>query len=508
MRIQPVTTTAGGKPQVPVPEDAEENQPSQSPSHSAVSTLARQLGAAAARAQVRDASHDLQALAQKASQVLGELSSRAHQSEQQNDGAGFQGMPRDQLALIIYDDSGEFTVKERVSAWQQASDQEQRWRQHVTHNALNEYDTSGKMTGFFNQALGHFKSLPLIEQAQYPREYVVDLQRNMDLDLKHRTPAQGWPVLSPLEIVQKSLPEPEFNRLSSSSEPSTIARAPQTETSVIKNNSDVDDRGRQLMLTRLFGGREPPARNGADGMKLENIACGGLEFLTKQDCALLADIYAYVQDKDVDLDYLDNIAIDLGHYRRHDNGRTMANFNDGHGYDSQGWQLSVAFTERDAATASRLLNGSAINTTRLDEGFLRYTLDPGHGALGCSGDFDFLEHIVTRFSAEPHTATPLGRQFSTYVPIDDNYVMTASTSVRISLPDPDFITENGVTRLTERGRARGIKLEEVNDKAVRPHLELARAKAGLEIFRQWRDGDRHLGAPGWLGSLWERLEKQ
>jgi hypothetical protein len=85
--------------------------------------------------------------------------------------------------------------------------------------------------------------------------------------------------------------------------------------------------------------------------------------------------------------------------------------------------------------------------------------------------------------------------------------MTTSSTVRIQRPDPDFITENGVRRLTEKGRALGYTLEEFTGAAVRPHLELVRTKSGLEILRQWSGNERHPGVSGRLVSLWERLGK-
>jgi hypothetical protein len=257
----------------------------------------------------------------------------------------------------------------------------------------------------------------------------------------------------------------------------------------------------------LYGGREPPFMDGAEGMMFKNIGRSSLEYLTKQDRQLLSDIYAYVQDKDVDMTYVDILAGDLGDYRQCNDGRIVGNFNTGSSYDSQGWKLTVDFTEKDAATASRILYGSVMTSTRLDQGFVKYTLDPGYGALGSSVNFDFLEHVVTRFSAEAHMAPPLDSQFSTYVPIDNNYVIRTSSSIRLQIPEPDFITENGVTRLTEKGRALGYTSEEMNAEAVHPYVELVRTKNGLEILRQWPDGDRHYGTPFWPGSLWARLEK-
>ncbi|WP_341522432.1 hypothetical protein AABC73_03220 [Pseudomonas sp. G.S.17] len=206
--------------------------------------FARQLGAAAARAQTRDAALDPQFLGQKASQVLTELSG----SVGGVDSRSFEGMPRDQLALITYAEHGEFTVEERVSAWQETARQEQLWRQSAATRALDEYSSTGKMTGFCGEALAHFKSLPVIEQAQYPTGYADDLLGKIDLDSSD-APVIYAQAASPMEIVRGLLPEAAFVRVSKSDESTT------------------DARGRQIMLDRLYGGREPPFMDGAEGIR-------------------------------------------------------------------------------------------------------------------------------------------------------------------------------------------------------------------------------------------------
>ena len=485
VRTQPVAISAGINPQASASANAEKQPASQTPSDSSVSLLARQLGASATQAQIRDAALDPQSLGQKASQVLTELSGRVGGP----DSGAFEGMPRDQLALITYAEHGEFTVEERVSAWQETARQEQLWRQSAATRALDEYSSTGKMTGLLGEALAHFKSLPVIEQAQYPTGYADDLLSKIDLDSSD-APITQLRAASPMEIVRGLLPETGFSRLSNTHEPAA------------------DARGRQIMLDRLYGGREPPVMDSTGGLTFTHLCHSSNDFLTKNDRQLLSDIYAYAQDKDVDMAYVDRIAWNIGHYRLFDNGRFIGGFN-GNTYDLQGWQKTISFTEPDAAIASRVLNGSAINSTRFDQGFLRHILDPSFGAINNSGYFGFMEHVVTKFSAESHTADPLENQFATYVPKprEEYYVMTTSSTVRLHLPEPDFITENGVRRLTEKGRALGYTLEEFTGEAVRPHLELVRAKSGLDTLRQWSGNERHPGMSGRLVSLWERLGK-
>ncbi len=99
----------------------------------------------------------------------------------------FAGLSRDQLALITYDDSGLYTTNERRAAWEEASDQEYAWRQKAVAQAMAEYNSSGKLTDFFSNVLEHYKSLPAIEQAQYPQDYEATLEKWIELDYNYLT---------------------------------------------------------------------------------------------------------------------------------------------------------------------------------------------------------------------------------------------------------------------------------------------------------------------------------
>ena len=99
----------------------------------------------------------------------------------------FAGLSRDSLALISYDDSGLYTTNERRAAWEEAFDQESAWRKEFAAKAMAEYNSSGKLTDAFRSALDHFKTLPAIEQAQYPGDYEAKLQAWIDLDYNYLT---------------------------------------------------------------------------------------------------------------------------------------------------------------------------------------------------------------------------------------------------------------------------------------------------------------------------------
>ncbi|MCQ3000069.1 hypothetical protein NLO98_09910 [Pseudomonas syringae] len=500
VRAQGVISTLDSRPSA-IANTVADEVTHQTSTDSSVSVLARQISAAASRAQARDASLDPQALGQKASQLLDELLGGTHQVQQANTFASpFQGMPRDQLALIAYDEGGDFPVADRVAALQELSSQEQLWRQNATRHALHEHDTTGKMTGFFNEALTHFKSLAPIEQSQYLVGYAVDLQQKIELYSGSKMSLSEMDAENPLEVIKQSLPELAFTQVSRLSEQPKVVPPSQVDVAATQANKV----GRSLMVERLFGVREPAIADASKGLKFGDLTRNECEYLTKEDRALLSDIYAYAQGEDVDMEYVDGVARSLGHYRMF--GHFKSDFNK-YNYDLQGWKLTVAFPENDAAVASRILNGSAINTTRLDPDFLRYALTPTSGALGNFGYFEFMEHVVTKFSDESNTAAPVESTFSSYVPRpgEDYYVMTTSSTVRMAHFDPDVISENGVWRLTEKGRALGIELEEESGKAAQTHLQLVRTRTGLEILREWPGNDLHPGESGWLGSLWDRL---
>ena len=103
----------------------------------------------------------------------------------------FAGLSREQLSAISNDDSGTFTINERRAAFTQAYDEEQAWRTQVVAQAMQEYNTTGKMTSFFKSVLAHFNTLPQLEQSQYPANYASDLEDKIKLDFNYFNHAAG-----------------------------------------------------------------------------------------------------------------------------------------------------------------------------------------------------------------------------------------------------------------------------------------------------------------------------
>ena len=270
--------------------------------------------------------------------------------------------------------------------------------------------------------------------------------------------------------------------------------------------------GRELMLARIFRGHEPPV---SSGVSANAYSAGFYSYLTYEDRALVSQMYAYAQSQGADLTYVDRVASALGGYRYFDDGRRLVSSNNS--YDREGHAITYDYLEKDAAAAARILNGTAINTTRFDQGFLRHILDPGFGALTSFGNsIGFLEKMVTRFSSEDAELSVLGSEFATYVPrdVEDNIVITRSKEVMFTLPEPYHINHNGVWTITAKGWAAGYTMDKAGrprapapipegQARVREAVEARNLRAQERAFLEALSRSRDL--PHWLTSLLKAL---
>lgn len=223
--------------------------------------------------------------------------------------------------------------------------------------------------------------------------------------------------------------------------------------------------GRDLMISRLFGHREPSVAQ--PPATFENTTQSAFEFLNRDDRALISDMYAYAQAEGADLGYVDRLAWSLGHYRHLSDGRQLLSGNNG--YDSDGYRVTYNFKEEDAAIASRILKGSAINSTRFDPGYLRHILNPDYGALSNTGGMPFLEQMVIKFSGEGASLPSLGDEFATLktVKINDNIVITTNKNIKLPPSKVLAASVNGTWSLTEEGKAAGYTLDKATGKLQR-----------------------------------------
>ncbi len=232
----------------------------------------------------------------------------------------------------------------------------------------------------------------------------------------------------------------------------TIASPAVSSTQPLPNN------GREIMISRLFGGREPPVAQ--PPATLYNIAQKSSDFLNLDDRSLISDMYAYAQAEGAALEYVDRLIKSLSTYRNYSDGRQLGNGNIGH-YDPDGYKVSYEFKPEDRAIASRILNSAAINSTRIDQGFLRYVLDPGHGAFMNVGGLPFLERMVSKLSSEGADQPRLGSEFAAFdnAVFEDHIVRTTHKDTRLPPSKALSGVTNGVWALTELGKAQGYRLD-------------------------------------------------
>jgi hypothetical protein len=202
-----------------------------------ISTLASQLAGSATRAEERDSTLSRSELADKAKNLLSQISGDSYQANKKthdsevpntndpvllarakqatefvnrssnngNEKNPFASLSREQLTNIIYDDSGTYTVNERRAAWMESSKQEEVWRVKVCAQAMDEYNSTGKLTNFFQSVLDHYKGLPAIEQAQYPNDYASDLESKIKLDFNYRTHQAEGNGKTPMSLIEMLL---------------------------------------------------------------------------------------------------------------------------------------------------------------------------------------------------------------------------------------------------------------------------------------------------------------
>lgn len=220
--------------------DALKSVASESSVSEKISTLSRQLGESAMRAELRDKSLSRQELGMLATtltnQFLGEpyaenkaehalevpitddpqLLERARlatayvtKSAQHDPSAinPFAALSMEQANLIAYDDKGPYTLNERHAAWSRSFEIERQWRMDVvTRGTAESNNNGGRSPGFYTECLEHYKSLPAIEQAQYSEGYEARLNVSIHEDGGARKPEQR--LLTLFEILAEiQLPE-------------------------------------------------------------------------------------------------------------------------------------------------------------------------------------------------------------------------------------------------------------------------------------------------------------
>ncbi|WP_409275151.1 hypothetical protein [Pseudomonas sp. KCJK9111] len=159
-----------------------------------LSTLSKQLASAAQRAAARDSQlsrQELAALASKIQMELGgsayrltkplhdahvpdtddpELLARARQATDFLNGKGsnpFQKLTIEQLALIGYDEGGDFTHNERLAASRELGKRYEVWSRAMVDKANAEYQQTGYQDEAIREIIATYKSLPPILEAGF-----------------------------------------------------------------------------------------------------------------------------------------------------------------------------------------------------------------------------------------------------------------------------------------------------------------------------------------------------
>ncbi|KAA8694957.1 hypothetical protein [Pseudomonas caricapapayae] len=167
-----------------------------------LSPLSSQLSNSAARAQTRDNSHDFKSLGALANSIIDRIAGnnyrankklhdaeipdtadpalleRARQATSFKNGSGtnpFAGLSQNQLRLVMYDESGEFTINERSAASSENHIQQENWNREMCKRYTDEYNETGKSTQTLVMLLAHYDQLPPIEKAQYPANYAANI---------------------------------------------------------------------------------------------------------------------------------------------------------------------------------------------------------------------------------------------------------------------------------------------------------------------------------------------
>jgi hypothetical protein len=223
--------------------------------------------------------------------------------------------------------------------------------------------------------------------------------------------------------------------------------------------------GREIMISRLFLGKEPPVA--LPSATSANALQKRSEFLTHDDRALISDMYAYVQSEGADLSHVDLLVSALADYRYYNDGRQLISNN---GYYVDEYWTTFDFKPEDAAIASSILASSALSSSRIDQSFVRHVLNPGIGAFSHIGGIPFLERMVKKFSDEGADQPPLGSEYATFKHAKTADHIVTTTHKDIKLPPSKAVSQviDGVWSLTEYGKAAGYVLDAVTHRVYKP----------------------------------------
>ncbi|MBD1584879.1 hypothetical protein [Pseudoalteromonas sp. S16_S37] len=355
----------------------------------------------------------------------------------------FEHLSKAQLETVALDPSKTFSQAEKVAAYERWHVLDQAQLSDMQRQSLNKGATSDTKTMFEASLNAHIESFSALAKEMISSNYEMQAKSQFDTALK--------------ELHNSS-----------------------------KNGQSQYEHYYAVMVNDLFEGKEPAIIGGVNGMSHANVLKNPIEFLTQEDRDLLTQMYQYADHNEVDFKYIQRLASDLGNYRKHDDGKLLGNFNEGH-FDAQGRQLSVEFTDRDKTTVDSLLATQSRASSALDKGFLSFMTDPGRGGISHMGSYQFLHHMVEVTAGEQTSVS--ADTFNKYVSAsanDDRYVLSASKTSTIEF-EPDVVCKNGHCEVTEKGQSNGVTITpEAGNSA--PAMDLK--SAALESIIQLRKHEK------------------
>ncbi|NIE63194.1 hypothetical protein [Burkholderia sp. Ax-1719] len=263
----------------------------------------------------------------------------------------------------------------------------------------------------------------------------------------------------------------------------TVLSTPTPSVSASTNTEDdaVAISGQAIMLSRLFMTANSSTAPYLTELTKTTMAADPVDFLTQDDRDFLSKIYSYAQSQGADLRYVDDLASDMGMYRKF--GKAEINLNNGGMYDLEGHQLTYSFTTADTKTANAISGGTAIGSTQFDKGFLKYELDPGF-TPNHSASFSFLQSMVEHFSSSGSSdGSSLASKFSTYMPSgQNNFVVTTASEVTLVIPKSSSDNTESKAQLKSKRTGNTGSHAAVDLKATKLKL----ATTLLDAFLAWR----------------------
>lgn len=160
------------------------------------------------------------------------------------------------------------------------------------------------------------------------------------------------------------------------------------------------------------------------------------DYLSEKDRDLLGSIYDYASKNNIDLKHVDVFVDELANFRK--SGWVPS----GDIFTVDGRRISGDFNPLDKVVAERIINSESFSSTKIDKDFLNRILDSSRPAH--SVDFEFLEHLVSVFSADGNPKNS-AEKFSIYDSTPKSWVTNISSSVDPTFipEEPDLISING-----------------------------------------------------------------